>query len=267
MQLVAAGFQVVRFDHRDIGESTRLDAPVPRPGRTLVRRHPRRADRRAVHAVGHGRGRRRADRGARLVGARTSSGVSLGGMIGQHLAIEHPRRVRSLVSIMSSPGGAALPAGAARAARAVRAGPDDRRGGGAPRRAAVRGDRQPGVAGRRRAAAPDRRAGARARPVPARLPAPLRGGARLRRSDVEAARGPRPDARHPRQPRSDVPAPRRPRSGPPDAGRDLAADRGDGPRPTAAAVADAGRGDRAPRRARRFACYRLRRRPGSLAQR
>jgi pimeloyl-ACP methyl ester carboxylesterase len=32
-------------------------------------------------------------------------GASLGGMVGQHLAIEHPRRVRSLVSIMSSPGG------------------------------------------------------------------------------------------------------------------------------------------------------------------
>lgn len=31
-------------------------------------------------------------------------GVSLGGMIGQHLAIEHPARVRSLTSIMSTPG-------------------------------------------------------------------------------------------------------------------------------------------------------------------
>src|SRR5678816_1098286 len=37
-QFVAAGFQVVRFDHRDIGESTRLDAPVPRPGRAIARR-------------------------------------------------------------------------------------------------------------------------------------------------------------------------------------------------------------------------------------
>src|SRR4051794_32806856 len=37
-QFVAAGFRVVRFDHRDIGESTRLDAPVPHPGRVLVRR-------------------------------------------------------------------------------------------------------------------------------------------------------------------------------------------------------------------------------------
>jgi pimeloyl-ACP methyl ester carboxylesterase len=32
-------------------------------------------------------------------------GASLGGMIAQNLAIRHPRRVRSLASIMSSPGG------------------------------------------------------------------------------------------------------------------------------------------------------------------
>jgi pimeloyl-ACP methyl ester carboxylesterase len=32
------------------------------------------------------------------------AGVSLGGMVGQHLAIEHPHRVRSLTSIMSTPG-------------------------------------------------------------------------------------------------------------------------------------------------------------------
>jgi len=102
-QLVEAGFHVIRFDHRDVGESTRLDAPVPRPGRLLARR---------------------------LVGARVAApytlsdmatdvaglldvldlphahvvGASLGGMVGQHLAIEHPARVRSLVSIMSSPG-------------------------------------------------------------------------------------------------------------------------------------------------------------------
>ena len=39
-QFVAAGFQVVRFDHRDIGESTQLDLPTPKPlpllARTLV---------------------------------------------------------------------------------------------------------------------------------------------------------------------------------------------------------------------------------------
>jgi pimeloyl-ACP methyl ester carboxylesterase len=104
MQFVAAGFQVVRFDHRDIGESTRLDAPTPRPLPLLARRFA----------------------GARVAAPYTLSdmasdvvglcdvlgwpdahvvGVSMGGMVGQHLAIEHASGVRSLTSIMSSPGG------------------------------------------------------------------------------------------------------------------------------------------------------------------
>ncbi|HEY0195805.1 MAG TPA: alpha/beta hydrolase, partial [Kofleriaceae bacterium] len=37
-QLVARGFCVVRFDHRDIGESSRVDAPVPSPAPMLARR-------------------------------------------------------------------------------------------------------------------------------------------------------------------------------------------------------------------------------------
>jgi len=103
-QFVGAGFHVARFDHRDIGESTRLDAPVPKPGQALLRRFV----------------------GARVEAPYTLSdmagdvaglieqlgfdqahivGASLGGMVGQHLAIEHPARVRSLTSIMSTPGG------------------------------------------------------------------------------------------------------------------------------------------------------------------
>lgn len=102
-QLVAAGFQVVRFDHRDIGESTRLDAAVPRPGRALVRRlvglpidAPYTLSDMAGDVVGL----------LDTLGWATAHvvGASLGGMIGQHLAIEHGARVRSLTSIMSSPG-------------------------------------------------------------------------------------------------------------------------------------------------------------------
>lgn len=103
-QFVDAGFHVVRFDHRDIGESTRIDAPVPRPDRVLLRRllgarvdAPYTLSDMAtdvaglIREVGFDR--------AHIVGA------SLGGMVGQHLAIEHPDRVRSLTSIMSTPGG------------------------------------------------------------------------------------------------------------------------------------------------------------------
>ena len=101
---VDAGFVVVRFDHRDIGESTRLDAPVPDPRRVLLRRMlnlhvdaPYTLSDMAADVAGliDKLGLER----AHIVGA------SLGGMVGQHLAIEHPDRVRSLTSIMSTPGG------------------------------------------------------------------------------------------------------------------------------------------------------------------
>ena len=101
--LVAAGFHVVRFDHRDVGESSRVDAPVPPPGRSLARRmlgRPVAAPYTLSDMAGDVAG---------LIdvlgfGAAHVAGMSLGGMVGQHLAIEHPRRVRSLVSIMSTPG-------------------------------------------------------------------------------------------------------------------------------------------------------------------
>lgn len=102
-QFVAAGFHVARFDHRDIGESTRLDAPVPRPARLLARRLVgARID--APYTLSD-----MASDVAGLIGALGWDaahvvGTSLGGMVAQHLAIEHPQRVRSLTSIMSTPG-------------------------------------------------------------------------------------------------------------------------------------------------------------------
>jgi len=103
-QFVAAGFQVARFDHRDIGESTRLDALVPKPLPALARRMaglsvdaPYSLSHMAADVIGL----------MDVLGWQTAhiAGASLGGMIGQHAAIEHPARVRSLTSIMSSPGG------------------------------------------------------------------------------------------------------------------------------------------------------------------
>ena len=103
-QFVDAGFRVARFDHRDIGESTLLDAPVPDPRRLLVRRMVG-APIAAPYTLSH-----MAADVAGLIdhlgfGSAHVVGASLGGMVGQHLAIEHPARVRSLTSIMSSPGG------------------------------------------------------------------------------------------------------------------------------------------------------------------
>lgn len=104
-RFVAAGFHVVRFDHRDIGQSTHLrDLPTPRPNQVLAQRMlghvpkvPYTLSDMAtdvaglIEAVGFGT--------AHVVGA------SLGGMVAQHLAIEHPARIRSMTSIMSTPGG------------------------------------------------------------------------------------------------------------------------------------------------------------------
>ena len=101
--LVQSGFQVIRFDHRDTGESTRLDAAVPRPGPTIARRFlgvpvpaPYTLSDMAADVIGL--------LDALDISAAHVVGASLGGMVGQHLALEHAARVRSLTSIMSSPG-------------------------------------------------------------------------------------------------------------------------------------------------------------------
>jgi pimeloyl-ACP methyl ester carboxylesterase len=99
-QLAERGFWVTRFDNRDVGCSTILDGlPVPTLGQ-LVRRDPRGA----VYTLED-----MADDAAGLVEALEIEdahvvGVSMGGMIAQLIAVRHPQRVRSLVSIMSTTG-------------------------------------------------------------------------------------------------------------------------------------------------------------------
>ena len=100
---VDAGFHVVRFDHRDIGQSTNLDARVPPPMPTLLRGlaklpidAPYTLSDMAHDVIGLVRGLGWED--AHMVG------VSMGGMIVQHLALEHADRTRSITSIMTSPG-------------------------------------------------------------------------------------------------------------------------------------------------------------------
>ncbi len=85
-----AGHRVIRFDNRDTGQSTCLDfASSPYALTDMAR------DAVAVlDALGIER--------AHVVGA------SMGGMIGQTLAIEHPARLRTLTSIMSSPSGESI---------------------------------------------------------------------------------------------------------------------------------------------------------------
>ncbi len=108
-RLVAAladgGHRVLRFDNRDIGRSTWLDHLDLPDLPTLMsggRADPpytlsdmARDTANLLDAVGWS--------------SAHVAGVSMGGMIGQTLAIEHPARVRSLTSIMSSTGGPGLP--------------------------------------------------------------------------------------------------------------------------------------------------------------
>jgi pimeloyl-ACP methyl ester carboxylesterase len=128
-QLAARGFRVIRFDNRDVGESTRLDKlPVPNVRKVLARRllgrkveAPYSLDDMANDTIGlmDALG---IDR-AHLVG------LSLGGMVAQCAALLHPTRVRSLVIFMSAPGEvwAAMPTLAA--ARALTAQPPRSREG------------------------------------------------------------------------------------------------------------------------------------------
>ena len=98
--LADRGFRVIRFDNRDIGRSTKLrEAGVPRRADMLLGLRGS-----AAYLL--------RDMAADTVGlmdhleidAAHVVGASMGGMIAQTTAIEHPQRVRSLVSIMSTTG-------------------------------------------------------------------------------------------------------------------------------------------------------------------
>ena len=101
--LVDRGFKVITFDNRDIGLSTKIDAAPPTKMQSAMVSISRRFAKStyllsdmAKDAVG-------------LLDALNIErahvvGMSMGGMIAQTMAIEHPSRVRSLTSIMSTTG-------------------------------------------------------------------------------------------------------------------------------------------------------------------
>jgi pimeloyl-ACP methyl ester carboxylesterase len=101
--LVQAGHHVVRFDNRDVGESTWIDTPELDIGAAALAALMGDASLAPYLLV---------DMAADAVGLLDHLGIesahvvgaSMGGMIAQTMAIEHPDRVRSLTSIMSTTG-------------------------------------------------------------------------------------------------------------------------------------------------------------------
>jgi len=117
--LVERGYRVIRFDHRDVGLSTRLDhLGRPRLARVVLRRALRRPNP-APYTL-----RDMADDVAGLldgldIEAAHLVGTSMGGMVAQQVAVSHPSRVRSLTSMMSTTGSLRVTVGKPRALRAL----------------------------------------------------------------------------------------------------------------------------------------------------
>ncbi len=103
-QLVAQGLFVIQFDNRDVGLSTKLDGQRVSPGAVLSASLRGEALPSVPYTL--------SDMAADGIGLLDHLGIerahlvgnSMGGMIVQTMAIEHPERVASVTSVMSSPG-------------------------------------------------------------------------------------------------------------------------------------------------------------------
>jgi pimeloyl-ACP methyl ester carboxylesterase len=109
-QLAARGFRVIRFDNRDIGQSSKMSGGKRLSALELLKLRFLKIPVSAPYKLGDmaqdvvGLMDALGNRSAHLVGA------SMGGMIAQEIAIVFPERVRSLTSIMSTTGNPKLPA-------------------------------------------------------------------------------------------------------------------------------------------------------------
>ena len=108
-QLAQRGYYVIRFDNRDIGKSTWLDH-LPAPSLIALLTQTKPGTKPAVpYAL--------KDMAADTIGLLDALGIarahivgaSMGGMIGQEIAIHHPERMLTFTSIMSSTGDPKLP--------------------------------------------------------------------------------------------------------------------------------------------------------------
>jgi pimeloyl-ACP methyl ester carboxylesterase len=125
-RLVGLGFRVVRFDNRDAGLSQGFDAAGVPNLLGVWLRHALRLPLRAPYAL--------SDMARDAVGVLDALGIasahvcgaSMGGMIAQRLAAEHPQRVKSLTLMMTTSGARGLPQPAGDVRRALLARPPSR---------------------------------------------------------------------------------------------------------------------------------------------
>jgi pimeloyl-ACP methyl ester carboxylesterase len=97
--LVTEGYRVVRFDNRDVGRSSRSDAPVPRRWQLVRRRF---SD--VQYTLSDMAGDAEGLLDALMIPAAHLVGMSMGGMIAQTLAAGSPERALTLTSMMSTTG-------------------------------------------------------------------------------------------------------------------------------------------------------------------
>ena len=107
--LARRGHFVIRYDNRDVGLSTRFEGAQVPPIAELIARRAAGETLEVPYTLAD-----MADDAAALLDHLELDsvhvvGASMGGMIAQALALAHPRRVRTLVSIMSSTGNPELP--------------------------------------------------------------------------------------------------------------------------------------------------------------
>jgi len=117
-QLAGRGFRVIRFDNRDIGQSSKLSGGKPLTALELLKMRLLKIPVKAPYRL-H-------DMAEDTIGLMDTLGIhsahivglSMGGMIAQEIAISFPQRVRSLTSIMSTTGNPKIP-GPTREATAI----------------------------------------------------------------------------------------------------------------------------------------------------
>lgn len=121
-ELEGRGFRCVTFDNRDVGHSTWFDEhPVPKAAEVIAARAAGAAGDTVEVPYSVGDMARDCIAVLDAVGIERAHvmGMSMGGMIAQVVALEHPHRVKSLASVMSTTGDPDLPGPTPEAAAAL----------------------------------------------------------------------------------------------------------------------------------------------------